>query len=146
MVVAFFSEGPLAAMAALLTRTGLLVLGDSPAGFTLPERRDGVPAADEVLRAIATCRSRDVVLALPVSLLSDARVLAAVDVAVSVGPDVDDASALPLASTAWRLACDGQSARVTTGARPKVPAYRRPERILPLRLPAVHPTSATFLR
>ena len=145
MIVAFFSEGPSAAMAALLTRAGLVALGASPAGLTLSDRLVGrglnTILVDGLLDFIATCGGQDIVLALPMSLLPDRRVRAAVEVAVSVGPDVDGAGVFPQMPTAWHLAVSDEFRVSEAESRPRGAA-----RSLPLRLPPVHPTANTFVR
>lgn len=138
MVVAFFSEGPIAAMAALLARTGLVALGTPPAELAFEDGRAGrrpetVPV-DSVLAFVAMHRQHDVLLALPLRLLSDAAVRAAVDVAVSVGPTGGDV-VLPGRPTAWHLGCNDD---------PCVRRGRTPA--LPVRLPDIHHTASTFVR
>ncbi|MGU3422627.1 hypothetical protein [Methylobacterium sp. D54C] len=138
MVVAFFSDGPLAAMAALLARTGLAALG-SPSfelgfGTYRTSGRAETMCANGLLAFVRMHRAHDVLLALTPSLMAEAAVTAAVDVAISVGPG-GCSPALPAGAHAWHLASDGD----TSATRGRTPS-------LPMRLPDLHPTASTFAR
>ncbi|MET3413781.1 hypothetical protein [Methylobacterium sp. 1030] len=137
-VVAFFSEGSLAAMAALLARTGLVALGSKPSELGFGEHRTGgrpeTISADALLAFVRMHRAHDVLLALSPSLMADVAVRAAIDVAVSVGPGCCSHTQ-PAGARAWHLASGGDTI---------VPRGRTPT--LPMRLPDVHPTASTFAR
>lgn len=138
MVVAFFLEGPLAAMAASLAWTGVVALGSPPSelGFGIhrsSERPETVPA-DGLLAFMRMHGAHDVLLALPPSLMADAALKAAIDVAVSVGLG-GCSPARPADAAIWHLASGGD----TSNSHGRTPP-------LPMRLPEVHPTASAFER